>query len=72
MRAKRAEIFCHGGGPTFRWGGTQNFWDGGGQVLMGGDKVLMGGGPPPSPPIVDSPEWGYQIFLYKILILAFL
>ena len=44
------------GGQKCSWGGTQNFLDGGGQALMGGDYTLMGGGPPPSPPIVASPE----------------
>ena len=58
IRAKRAENFGHGGGQIFRWGGTQNFWDGGGQVFMGGANPTMGGGPPPSPPIVDSPDAG--------------
>ena len=50
------KIFSQGGGQKFSWGGTQIFLDGGGQALMGGDFHFMGGGPPPSPPMLGSPD----------------
>ena len=49
--------FLPWGGTNIPLGGDSEFLGWGGTGLDGGgDKVLMGGGPPPSPPIVDSPE----------------
>ena len=52
----RKKIFGRGG-PSYPWGGTENFLDGGGTGLDGGGSPFMGYGPPHPPPMLGTPAY---------------
>ena len=58
----RKKIFGRGG-PSYPWGGTENFLDGGGTGLDegGGDSPFIGYGPPPIPPMLGTPGLVHRI-----------
>ena len=56
MHAKRAENFRTRGGDQCHLGGDSKFWGWGGDRSSWGDNPWMGGSPP-SPPILDNPDY---------------